>query len=159
MKTKRTCVQCERDYIASSNHKKCPKCRAVGYSKCECGRRKTKQAKVCKVCFIPLSGNRNPNWRGGRTIHRKGYRMVRVTDHPRQSGGYVFEHILVMEEMLGRYLLPGENVHHKNGVRDDNSKENLELWVTAQPSGIRLEDAISWAHTILERDYGSYLNK
>ena len=63
----------------------------------------------------------------------------------------MFEHILIMEERLGRYLTQDENVHHRNGVRDDNRPENLELWVRAQPSGIRVEDAMAWAREILER--------
>lgn len=56
-----------------------------------------------------------------------------------------------METMLGRPLLPEESVHHKNGVRSDNRPENLELWVKAHPSGIRVEDAVEWAKTILAR--------
>jgi len=63
----------------------------------------------------------------------------------------VFEHILVMESILGRYLLPGETVHHRNGVRNDNRRENLELWVKPQPSGYSVEDAIAWAREILAR--------
>ena len=80
--------------------------------------------------------------------------MLKTPGHPRtRSHDYVFEHILVMEANLGRYLLPGENVHHRNGVRDDNRLENLELWTRPQPAGVRVEDAIAWAWEILER-YG-----
>jgi hypothetical protein len=57
----------------------------------------------------------------------------------------VNEHQIVMEGVLGRPLLPGENVHHKNGVRNDNRPENLELWSVRQPPGQRVEDKTVWA--------------
>jgi hypothetical protein len=77
-------------------------------------------------------------------------RMAR--DHPRAGRhGYVFEHILVMEDLLGRHLAPDEQVHHKNGVKHDNRPENLELWVRPQPSGIRATNAVEWAREILRR--------
>jgi hypothetical protein len=88
--------------------------------------------------------------RGTGSINDGGYKVVIAHGHPNSWGaGVILEHMLVMSEMLGRPLLPGENIHHKNGVHDDNRKSNLELWVVNQPKGQRPEDLVVWAKEIL----------
>ena len=63
--------------------------------------------------------------------------------------GHIKEHRLVMEGLLSRPLLPTEDVHHINGVRDDNRPENLELWTRSHPRGQRVVDIVTWATELL----------
>jgi len=56
--------------------------------------------------------------------------MVLNKKHPNATlpHGYIREHRIVMESIIGHHLLPEEVVHHKNGIKSDNRKENLQLF-------------------------------
>lgn len=102
---------------------------------------------------IRHQGGRPPCKQIGDTIRNYGgYDNTYVgPDHPMNNRGYALAHRLVMSEIIGRPLLSDENVHHINGVKDDNRPENLELWVTKQPKGQRPADLLAWADEIIAR--------
>lgn len=79
-----------------------------------------------------------PEFVGDKRRNDNGYVEIKTT------AGWKLEHTEVMEQDIGRRLVKGENVHHKNGVRHDNRIENLELWWRPQPSGQRVPDLISY---------------
>lgn len=78
-----------------------------------------------------LTGINHPNWHGGRSLSTGGYIKTKQPKHPRADDkGYVFEHILVMEKMLGHPLPEGAVVHHCDKNPRNNSPFNLRLFMT-----------------------------
>ena len=91
---------------------------------------------------MAMSGEHSGNFKGYRRRRPKGYIYCYVPDHPNASKhGLVPEHRLVMEKHLG-FIIPKEfDVHHLNGIKDDNRIENLTVMTHA-------------AHTILHNKAG-----
>ena len=120
-----------------------------------CGR-KTKAKGLCGTHYQYLKryGNATPDLKevGGQlknTLYKSKKSNGYVQFWDRDSQRVMFEHRLVMERHLGRRLERHENVHHLNGIRDDNRIENLELWTTWQPAGQRITDKLAWAREFI----------
>lgn len=82
------------------------------------------------MASLLLTGEHNPNWKGGRWKDTKGYISIKLQPDDffysmARDDGYVMEHRLVMAKTLGRCLKPSEVVHHLNGIPDDNRLKNL----------------------------------
>ena len=149
------CRTCQREYTPSSRHLDCPICRAKDrHDTCPgCGYKKLKDSTLCNDCRLAQRGEESISWRGGSCYTKSGYVIRYCKDHPRvihSKSKYIYDHILVMENAIGRHLTNKETVHHKNGIRDDNRIENLELWASNHPSGSRVSDLLKWAHEIIE---------
>lgn len=102
------------------------------YSECK------PQSSLCKKCAGKkvgglTKGANNAKWKGGRTRNGLYIDILLAPDNffypmvNKGRGHYIAEHRLVMAKHLGRCLQSWEFVHHKNGIKDDNRIENLEL--------------------------------
>lgn len=152
-----TCPVCKREYHPThTGQKVCSKrCADVFH-------RTTPLNRKCAYCGKPINPTAHPRVRfcsrscammerdrkgqlhapeGTQQKHSSGYTLLKVGKR------WVMEHRYIMEQILGRPLEKFEHVHHKNGVRNDNSPENLELWIgrilnKKDPPGQRFEDLL-----------------
>ena len=68
------------------------------------------------------------NYKNGRMQSGNGYIYILNRDHPNKNKhNYVFEHQLVMEKKLGRYINKNERIHHIDCNPTNNDLENLFL--------------------------------
>lgn len=146
------CLRCKKELIVSTKcHRAyCPECLPImKKERCRTHQQKdnAETKKKCTQCNAKLNyrnitglcvkcskklGMDSVKWKGGRHISSNGYVFIHVRGDDffapmRDHHGYVLEHRLVMAKYLNRCLFPWEVVHHKNGAKDANSIENLEL--------------------------------
>jgi len=81
------------------------------------------------------TGKHNPAFVSGRKIDRDGYVLVRAPlGHPHarvragRNFGLIYEHRLIVEDSIGRILLPLEVVDHVDGLRLHNAPSNLRIF-------------------------------
>ncbi len=131
-------------------------CERVPHAKGLCRSHRARQVEQGALApEVPIGELPRPSGPTGRARGwtTNGYRYVPVPPDQRHltNAAYAAEHRLVMARHLGRALSDEETVHHLNGDRQDNRLENLELWSSAQPSGQRVADKITFAHQLLRR--------
>lgn len=68
----------------------------------------------------------NPRWNGGQRKPPGDYSAIYCPDHPRAtSEGYVLEHLIIVERVIGKPLFPPAEVHHFDEDRTNNRHSNL----------------------------------
>lgn len=123
-KSNHICITCNKEFTIYPSDRK----RRTGIF---CSRRcvrhseRTKQ-KISNSTKGLFCGENNPSYKGGRNNHSAGYCYILMHSHPFcNCRGYIFEHRLIVEKFINRFLTQNEMVHHINKIKDDNRPENL----------------------------------
>ena len=147
----KTCRHCESSF--SPNKRLGPNRMALVEfcsSACAAAARRKLNPIPCKQCrenFTPDNAKRIFCSRSCSSAAHKGKRSVVGKPARYKKTNGKLEHRTVMEGVIGRALVRGETVHHKNGLKQDNRPDNLELWFTPQPGGQRIPDLIDYLVT------------
>lgn len=99
-----------------------------------------------KIAPTPVGGEVHPSWKGGTTLDRSGYLLVRIAkDGPHgyliraiqkrgaagtDTHGYAPQHRIAMHDKLGRKLVKGEVVDHIDGDVRNNDPANLRVFAS-----------------------------
>jgi HNH endonuclease len=77
-------------------------------------------------------GKHSGSYKGGRTTNGPYWVLLKHGHRLANSYGYVLEHRYLYEQYHNCCLLKWGHVHHKNGNKKDNRKENLEGMTNVQ---------------------------
>ena len=131
--------------------KKSKRYRIIGSKRCECGCRGI--IPIRKIHLEPsrhlprfIMGHQDygnlKGWKGGE-VKIGGYFYLYKPDHPfSRKDKYVKKSRVVMEQYIGRYLKPGEIVHHINEIITDDRIENLKLTDLSHHQTMHLPDRV-----------------
>ena len=120
-----TCLNCGKKFKIFPFEIKRKFCSVRCKQIASCGKPSWNKGKKCPQ----FSGENNPRWKGGRRYNYAGYIQIYKPEHPFSRYGYIFEHRLIVEQQIERYLLPNEHVHHL-GKKDDNRPEMLMAFIS-----------------------------
>jgi DNA-directed RNA polymerase subunit RPC12/RpoP len=153
MKEKRFCIDCGKEL--TNHNKESMRCRLCFtkhhsiimkgkfkgknnpfYGKHHTNKNKMILSIIKKDLFKDITNH--PKFKGFKRKDDRGYILVYLPTHPYGKGNYVYEHRLVMENYLGRYLSKDEVVHHINEIKNDNRIENLQLMSNSEHTTLHL---------------------
>ena len=117
------------------------------FCRCDCGteipfkdKNRHPQYYVKGHGYRKATGDKHRCWKGGRRVNSSGYVLIYSRGHPKSdSNHYVREHILVMENVIGRHLTKNEVVHHIDGNRQNNDISNLQLMTRSEHTRLHMD--------------------
>lgn len=117
----------------------------LGFCLCGCGQEFTLRNKMHYLRRF-VHGHNKGNCNGGRHYDKDGYILILSKSHPRKnSKGYVRQHILIYEHYLSIlfdedvYIPKGQEIHHLNGKKDDNTLINLTCMTHTEHSRFHMQ--------------------